>query len=169
MCTKVRAHLIIHMWGNKYDTAKILLLIFCKHILIVNRQEWWLCVVPLPSSTFGGWRVLVRNLSRSWCSWITPIRSHRDGAVKLAKLASSLPAAATDLMSLKTASLPSQSQHIMSDQSTAHFSRVLWQISWLISYKPGPTAVRQGVAHIIFDEEDWNRCSWLKKPALILF
>lgn len=146
-----------------------LLLIFCKHILIVNRQERWLCVVPLPSSISGGWRVLVRNLSRSWCSGITPISSHRDGAVKWAKLASSLPAATTDLMSLKTASLPPQSQHIMSDQSRAHFSGVLWQISWLISYKPGPTAVSQGVAHIVFEKEDWNRCCWLKKPALILF
>lgn len=155
--------------GTNMTQWRFSLLIFSKHILIANRQELWLCVVPLPSSTFGGWRVLVRNLSRSWCSRITPISSHRDGAFKRAKLASSLPAATTDLMSLKTSSLPPQSQHRRSDQTRAHFSGVLWQISWLICYKPGPTAVSQGVAHIVFDEEDWTRCCWLKKPALILF
>lgn len=108
--------------GMNMTQLRFSLLIFCKPILIVNRQEWWLCVVPLPSSTFGGWRVLVRNLSRSWCSWISPISSRRHGAAKRAKLASSLPAAATDLMSLKTASLPPQSQHTMSDHTRAHSS-----------------------------------------------
>lgn len=42
-----------------------------------------------------------------------PMSSHKDGAVNGAKLASSLPSATTDLMSLKTAALPPQSQQCL--------------------------------------------------------
>lgn len=78
-----------------------------------------------PSPIFHFWVGVGEEFERILMLSNHPHSSHRDGAVKRAKLARSLPAATTDLISLKTASLPPQSQQITSDQTRAHFSGVL--------------------------------------------
>jgi len=140
------------------------LLIFLNQVLIVNRQELWLCVVPLPSSTFGSWRALVRNAEFEQTLMLSkhpPPSNYTDGDVKQAKIICP-PTSCSQWTDASQGSIPTRDSSEPTIKVWLDQSPLLWcmMTNLVAGYKPGPTAVSQGNAHVVFDEEDWNRCPW---------